>query len=338
MSLGETLQIEADAPDEERVGVLKALASSSRWRILEFLAEGRRSVNEVARALDMLPSTAAAQIKILEEAQLLHTELLPAAHGLQKVCTRTYDNFFVELPTVVTAQGNSVKLSMPVGAYTRFEVSPTCGLASPDGLIGFLDDPLSFYESERARAGLVWFRSGYLEYSFLNQLPQTATLLSLTLSMEICSEAPLHNDAWPSDITLWVNGCEVGTWTCPGDFGGRRGQLTPAWWTSGDTQYGVLKRWQINHQGSFIDGHKLSALTVPGLEVKAQRLITVRLGVKPDAPHVGGVNLFGSSFGNYPQDLSLRLEYLPGGGLTERKSEGGEKYNPQIGGLEATWQ
>jgi hypothetical protein len=27
---------------------------------------------------------------------------------------------------------------------------------------------------------------------------------------------------------------------------------------------------------------------------------------------VGGLNLFGRSFGNYPQDLSLRLEYLPG--------------------------
>ena len=43
-----------------------------------------------------------------------------------------------------------------------------------------------------------------------------------------------------------------------------------------------------------------------------ERLITVRLGVTPDALHVGGVNLFGSAFGNYPQDLSLRLEYLPG--------------------------
>jgi predicted transcriptional regulator len=44
----------------------------------------------------------------------------------------------------------------------------------------------------------------------------------------------------------------------------------------------------------------------------------VRLGVKPDALHVGGLNLFGRSFGNYPQDLTLRLEYMPG-----RRAENG---------------
>jgi predicted transcriptional regulator len=312
MLRGKTLQLEVNSPVEESITALKALASEPRWRILEYLTEGERSVNEVAQALGMRPSTAAAQIKILEEAKFLHTELLPAAHGLQKVCTRTYDNLCVQLPTAPASQGNSVEVVTPVGTYTHFEVSPTCGLASPDSLIGYLDDPLSFYEPERVQASLVWFRSGYLEYSFPNRLPQTATLSSLTLSMEICSEAPLHNDSWPSDITLWVNGCEVGTWTCPGDFGGRRGQLTPTWWPSGDTQYGVLKRWQINHQGAFIDGYKLSALTVPKLNVQARSPITVRLGVKPDALHVGGLNLFGRSFGNYPQDLSLRLEYLPG--------------------------
>lgn len=327
MLRGKTLQLEANTSAEERVTALKALASSTRWRILEYLAEGGRSVNEVAQALGMPPSTAAAQIKILEEASFLHTELLPAAHGLQKICTRTYDNLFVELPTVATSHSNSVEAAMPVGAYTQFQVSPTCGLASPGSLIGYLDDPLSFYEPERVQASLVWFRSGFLEYSFPNRLPQTASLTSLTLSMEICSEAPLHNDSWPSDITLWVGGLEVGTWTCPADFGGQRGQLTPEWWLSDDTQYGVLKRWHVNHQGSFIDGYKLSPLTIADLKLVTQRLITVRLGVKPDALHVGGLNLFGRSFGNYPQDLSLRLEYLPGA-VSRGAREGGERVQP----------
>ena len=42
---------------------------------------------------------------------------------------------------------------MPIGAYTRFDVTPTCGLASEDGLIGYLDDPVSFYEPDRVRPG-----------------------------------------------------------------------------------------------------------------------------------------------------------------------------------------
>jgi predicted transcriptional regulator len=37
--------------------------------------------------------------------------------------------------------------------------------------------------------------------------------------------------------------------------------------------------------------------------------ITVRIGVRRDARNVGGINLFGREFGNYPEDLGLRLEY-----------------------------
>ena len=37
--------------------------------------------------------------------------------------------------------------------------------------------------------------------------------------------------------------------------------------------------------------------------------VAVRIGVKPDAAHVGGINLFGRKFGNYPQDLILRIGY-----------------------------
>jgi predicted transcriptional regulator len=120
----------------------------------------------------------------------------------------------------------------------------------------------------------------------------------------------LHNDSWPSDITLWVNGVEVGTWTCPGDFGGQRGRLTPEWWDSKDSQYGVLKRWLINSEGSFIDGYQLSRVTLRDLGIEGQSVITLRLGVKEDAHNIGGINLFGSTFGNYPQDITLRIEQM----------------------------
>lgn len=312
MLRGKTLQLKANTPDETLVAAFKALASLPRWRILRYLGDGGRTVNEVAQALAMPPSTAAAQIKILEGANFLHTELVPASHGLQKVCTRSYDNVLACLPQAPAVPGNSVEVSMPVGAYTNFEVSPTCGLASSNSLVGYLDDPLSFYEPERIQAGLIWFRSGYLEYSFPNRLPNSAKPISLVVSMEICSEAPLHNNNWPSDITLWINNCEVGSWTCPGDFGGQRGQLTPQWWSSNDSQYGVLKRWLVNGEGAFIDGYHISALTLSDLALEHGGVITVRLGVKKSARHVGGVNLFGRAFGNYPQDLTLRLDYLPG--------------------------
>ncbi|MBV9787715.1 MAG: helix-turn-helix domain-containing protein, partial [Chloroflexi bacterium] len=286
---GKTLHIDTQAPSEMAVAVLKALASGPRWRILQYLAGGGRSINEVADALELPPSTAAAHIKVLEEAGLIFSELQAATHGLQKICTRTYDNVSIQLPYAPPTSSNSVEVAMPIGAYTTFEVQPTCGLASSGGLIGYLDDPLSFYEPERIHAGLLWFRSGFVEYVFPNRLPPSAKLLSLQFSVEICSEAPLYNPQWPSDITVWINGREIGTWTCPADFGGQRGALTPGWWDEKDTQYGLLKRWLVNLDNSCIDGRPLSRVTIGELGIEQERVITVRLGVKHDALHVGGI-------------------------------------------------
>jgi predicted transcriptional regulator len=307
---GKSLHVDADSAEEMIVLLLKALASGPRWRILQALSEGSRTVMEVSQALDMPLSTAAAQIKTLEDAGFVRTELQPASHGLQKVCFRTYDSLMLQLPYLASETSNSMEISMPVGAYTRFEVTPTCGLASPTALIGYLDDPISFYEPGRVEAGLLWFRSGYVEYTFPNRLQKSSTLTSIVASMELCSEAPLHNDNWPSDITLWLNGVEIGTWTCPGDFGGQRGRLTPEWWDSKDSQYGVLKRWMVNSEGSFIDGYPLSRVSVQDLRIEDSPVITLRMGVKHNAHHAGGLNLFGATFGNYPQDITLRIEQV----------------------------
>jgi predicted transcriptional regulator len=309
---GKTLQLDANTPEETIVSVLKALASVPRWRVLHCLSKGGRSVNEIAQALQMPASTAAAQIKILEEANFIHTELQAASHGLQKICTRTYDNITINLPSEEVAAEYQVEVAMPIGAYTGFDVRPTCGMATEVGVIGYMDDPLTFYEPDRVKAGLVWFRSGYLEYSFPNRLPKGATLHSATISMEVSSEAPLHNNNWPSDITLWIDNREIGTWTCPGDFGGERGRITKGWWDTKDSQYGLLKRWLVNSEGAFIDGHPLSGTTIRDLDIDHHGVFTVRIGVKPYALHVWGINLFGRTFGNYPQDITLRLEYTPG--------------------------
>lgn len=315
MLYGKTLHLDAAMAQDEIIETLKALASVPRWRILQQLSSGRQTVTAIAAALNLPASTAAVHIKILEEAGVLHTELQAAAHGLQKLCGRAYDSIVVQIPPRPELAANSVEITIPVGSYSRFEALPTCGLATAAALIGYVDDPVSFYEPERLHAGLIWFGSGFVEYTVPNRLPQGGALTALQISMELCSEAPLHNNQWPSDITLWVNDHEVGTWTCAGDFGGKRGQLTPSWWASGDTQYGLLKRWLITEAGSYIDGHPLSPLTAADLALADQRLIRLRVGVKPDALHQGGLNLFGKSFGNYPQDIVLRLDYTPGRSL-----------------------
>ena len=204
--------------------------------------------------------------------------------------------------------GRVIDLSMPVGGFADFAVHPTCGLLSGTGAIGMFDDARSFYEPGRVEAQLLWFHHGFVEYRFPNRLNTGETVRSLQLAMEICSEAPLHNENWPSDITVSINGVALGAWTSPGDFGDQRGAFTPDWWSTANTQYGLMKVWQVTDHGTFIDGVSLSDVVLADLDLIGDDFISIRIEVPADAVNVGGVNIFGSGFGNYPQDITLRIQ------------------------------
>ena len=290
--------------------IFKGLASEPRLRILKFLHGHVRSISEIAAALDMPPTTVAMHIGVLEEASLVRSELQPANRGRQKMCARIhFDRLVIILPLNNPPSKLPIEVSMPIGAFTDCQITPTCGLATQDQVIGEVDNPVMFYHPDRLTAQLIWLKQGYLEYRFPNSLPQGVTLDSIQFSMEICSEAPTHADDWPSDITLWVNGVEIGTWTSPSDFGVIRGTLTPEWWSDWSTQYGLLKIWRVAHNGSFIDGDRISDVTLDDLNLLQSDFISMRIGIKEDATYIGGLNLFGRGFGNYPQDILMRLNY-----------------------------
>lgn len=321
---GRILRLTAsDANIEALEAVTKALGSDKRIAILRYLGTHTCSVVEIAEALDLPQSTATLHINILEKAGLIKTDLQPAIRGLQKMCARVYDQVVIQLPAQRNQEETAVEVSMPIGAYVDASVVATCGLASEFGIIGHLDEPATFYEPERIDAQLLWFRRGYVEYRFPNRLPPDATLDSLELSFEAGSEAPLHHPDWPSDITVWINGHEVGTWTSPADFGGERGALTPTWWDDNNSQFGLLKVWRVTPQGGFIDGMRVSKVTVKDLQLDASGFIPVRIGLKPDARNVGGLNLFGRKFGNYPQDIVMKLNFRRDASIT-RVNQGGD--------------
>lgn len=307
---GKVLFLNLTDDSETSLRMLKALSSETRLAILAYLGDSTVNVNDIAEALQIAPSSATTHIQILEKADLIRTNVIPATHGLQKLCARTYDDVHIRLERIEANSHDSFSISMPVGQYYDFDIHPTCGLASPTNLIGLLDNPASFYEPDHVKAQLVWFSYGYVAYRFPNHLPSRTRATQLDLSMEICSEAPLHHLDWPSDITLWINGVEIGCWTSPSDFGGKRGQLTPQWWESKDSQYGMLKVWSITKEGSYIDGKAISPISIEDLELNKKPFIDVRLGVKPDAVNVGGLNIFGEQFGNYPQPIVLKVNFV----------------------------
>lgn len=288
-----------------------ALSTELRVSILSLLRQGNLSCLELSKALGYPLSTISANVRILENAGLIVTELLPAKNGSKKICSLVYLDIAIELcPDMkLSSHVSHYEASTPIGNFWDFDVSPSCGFAVCDPPQRFLDDPRDFLSPQRMDAQLLWFRKGFVEYRIPLDPNPPSPIHALSFELELCSEAPGYNSKWQSDITLWVNGVEAATWTSPADFGDRRGNLTPAFWELGSTQYGLLTSWRVTGSGVSVNGQKLSAVTLEDLLLPGKEYVTLRVGVKDDGVNVGGVNIFGRGFGDHPQDIVMKVEY-----------------------------
>lgn len=304
--LNKTLLLNLD--DKEQLALIsKALSLEIRIEILQLLCKQDLNINEIAEYLKLPQSSAAAHVKILEEANLIKTMLQPGIRGTMKVCSKQLDSYGVELVTKLEEKVEII--NMPIGNYVDYKVEPTCGIVSEKSNIDEEDEPRCFYNPNRMKAKLLWFGNGFLEYRFPNNIFINQTAKRVDLSMEVCSEDHEYNLDYPSDITVHVNGIEVGTWTCPSDFGGRRGKLNPEWWPDKNTQFGILKTWSLTDQGSYIDDIKVNQRSIHDYRLSEKEYISVRIGIKEDAKHKGGINLFGDCFGDYAQDIRMKIVF-----------------------------
>lgn len=292
---------------EKIIAVGKALSSELRLRILKVLETQSYNVNEIAEILEIPASSAAMHVKVLEEAGLIQTELKSAVRGSMKVCTKAVESIVIGLQE--NMRDRAEKISMPIGNFVDYQVEPTCGIVSMEGYIDIEDEPAIFYNPRRTDAKLIWLGNGYLEYRFPNAALKKNKLSELRLSAEVCSEDHEYNMDCPSDITLWVNDIEVGTYKSPSDFGGRRGKLNPAWWPDENTQYGMLETWTIDERGTYLNKGRMTEHTLKDFHLEDGNYISVRIGIKEDAENRGGMNIFGDCFGDYPQDIVLKLIY-----------------------------
>lgn len=306
---GRTLVVENDATSMERnIAIARALASLPRQKILDYLVTRTASLSEIAKDLAMPIATASQHLKTLENSGLVSSHTAPGIRGRQRIFTRLYDIVVLRLSRSSRYDpADQFLIPMPVGAFSSHSVVSPCGMASEDELIGDYDDIISFYDPRRYQAQLVWLSHGYLEYLFPNRVHGQGPVKHLELSMEICSEAAPSAADWPSDIYLEINGQRIGEWTSPSDFADRRGSLTPAWWEDWNTQYGLLKVWQVDERGTYIDGTRISDVTLPDLALTDQPAISVRIGVDDQARNRGGLNLFGGGFGNHAQDIVMKI-------------------------------
>lgn len=293
---------------ERSLPVFEALASKVRLDVIHLLARRPMNVKELAQTLGLSSAIMTMHIRKLEGANIIRTELRPGKGGRQKMCFLNAHKIEILFPDLTRDTRKYHQTDVPVGHYSDFDVKPTCGLATTDKVIGTFDDPRCFMLPERVDAKILWLGQGYLEYKVPNYLLRSEIPEELEISMELSSEAPFSNSNWPSDISFFFNGVYLGKWTSPGDFGGYRGRYTPDWWDININQYGLMKILRVKKDGCFLDGEKISDVTLDQVDVEKQQW-TFRIAVLEDAEHIGGLTLFGSNFGNYDQDLRFRLYY-----------------------------
>ena len=294
----------------EGLPVFKTLASSTRVAILEMLyARGSmKNMTEIAESLHITSGALTPHIKMLADAGFLTVDFSSGKHGIQRVCNAAEQRVFID-PAQAARNINVYETEVGVGQYSNYEAFPTCGLATPEHVIGAEDDPRYFASPERVNAGILWLGHGFLEYLLPNFLKQNQQAIELQISMELASEAPGSSDDWPSDITFSLNGVALCTWTSPGDFGRVRGIYNPDWWDRNWNQYGLFKLLSVNQVGTFIDGGKRSDVTLDDINIQHVKNLVLRISAPKDTQNAGGLTLYGRHFGNYDQNIRVRMQY-----------------------------
>ena len=299
-------RLELDISDiDSALPVLHALSTELRLKILRELCKGGCSVNELARALDVPVSTAALNVQILEHAGLLVSEMKPGSRGMVKLCTQRVSSVSLNLEQRANDDRCIHKFEMPVGCYSVVEnVEPPCGLAGYERSFEMDDTLGAFYHPQRFEAELLWMHAGTVEYRF-PAVPESK-IDFLEISYEACSETRTYRNDYPSDIFIEINGVRLGVWRSPGDFGGRRGFLNPDWWSDFNTQFGRLLTWRVDNEGTTLDDAHISDVTLRDLRLDSRDHVALRLGVTDENGLIGGMNLFGKRFGDYPQGIVMR--------------------------------
>lgn len=287
------------------INIFKALSSEIRIEILGLLTTYESlNLNEIADKLGLTNGAITMHIKKLEESGLIDITTAVGKHGIQKICYLNENMLTVDLRGKETE--NVYEVDIQVGHYSDYYAEPTCGLATKDSIIGEFDDQRYFADPQHINAGIVWLSKGYLEYRIPNYLKSNQRFKELQFVMEISSEAPSYDNNYPSDIVFSLNNIELGTWTSPGDFGDKKGNFNPQWWPPHLNQYGLNKLLRINDEGTFIDGCRISDVTICDIGLHQQSDIKFKMAVS-ETGNSGGLTIYGHNFGNYDHDLVARV-------------------------------
>ncbi|THE15596.1 ArsR family transcriptional regulator [Enterococcus hirae] len=289
--------------------VYEALASETRLNILQYIGSGKKSISEIAQKLQISSAMTTRHVQQMEDAGLLDSERGVGANRNKKMVFLKIDDIHICFPEKIYPAYKLYSTDLSIGHFTDFFAEPTCGLATTQEIVGKIDDPKYFLDSNRVNAALMWFSRGFVEYKIPNLLQTQEEPELLEISLELASEFPVSNNNWPSDISIFVNDVKVAVYTVPGNFSDTRGRLTPPWWNDRFSQYGLLKHIRINKLDTDIDGESYSNVTIHDLNLHGSPFIKLRLEIEKEAKHQGGLTLFGKGFGNHDQNIRILVYF-----------------------------
>lgn len=294
--------------DQMLEDVGNAFNSRTRRDILRLCANKSYSIYGLAEALNMAIPTISFHVKILQKAGLVIVLQHPNKKGNEKQVSVSFSRLSISKAAQNQAVQKNFYYSLPIGSFSAFNISSPCCIVDQEGIALALDQPGFFYSPKRILAELISFADGWIEYSVPTYKFKKETIYKFIFSLELCAETPFFNNNWRSDITFWVNGVEICTYNCMGDYGERRGLLTPKLWTHNATQYGFLQKISVGNDGVYLNEKVVNdKVTVSDLALTSGECVTLRIGIKDNAKCKGGVNLFGKNFGDHPQNILVQF-------------------------------
>lgn len=305
------LNLRSDEDLDAIATLCEALGNRTRLDILRQMQKPPHinTVPQLSKALGIPTTTLMYHLDKMINANLLALTYKASKSGAVRILARKLQSanlsFFYNDETPVSLQSETQ--SARVGQFIEFEGGSFNFCTADKHFTSFGDN---CYMPERFEAELIYTTGGQITYRFSNQAAKLHSIMRVELSLEICSEAPYFDNDYLSDITFWINGKELTTYTCPGDFGDHRGRLNPEWWSDSNTQYGTLLTVAVDESGVTVNGERVfSKVKLSDLALDKGNKLEVRFGNKTTARNVGGFNLFGRTFGDHPQDINLTYYY-----------------------------
>ena len=129
---------------EELASFAKAIGSELRIQIVLYVTQHPGiGLMELSEQFGVSRAAITQNIKILTAAGLIELGESGEKSSARKGCFVTEDKFLLNFRRQLLTQ-KIYATEIPIGQYSDFAITPTCGLATPEELIGKVDDPSFF--------------------------------------------------------------------------------------------------------------------------------------------------------------------------------------------------